>query len=146
MLYTRRMITKAMTVHHLGEQRYVGQSASGQQILLDNSAVKVGVSPTEALLAAVAGCTAVDVVNIFNKKRTPLTRYRIEVAGEMTEETTPKRYTRIVLRHLAYGEGVTREALLKAAELSHEKYCSVAASVNAEVVVEAELLPQDDLV
>lgn len=136
------MVTKTLTLHHLGEQRYVGQAASGHQILLDNSPVKVGVSPTEALLAAVAGCTAVDVVNIFNKKRTPLTHYRIEVVGEMTEDTTPKRYTRIVLRHVGYGEGVTQEALLKAAELSHEKYCSVAASVNAEVVVEAEILPE----
>lgn len=135
------MIQKTLTLHHLGEQRYVGQSPSGHQILLDNSPLKVGVSPSEALLAAVAGCTAVDVVAIFNKKRTPLTAYRIEVVGEMTEETTPKRYEKIVLRHIASGEGVTQEALLKAAQLSHDKYCGVGASVLAEITVEAEVEP-----
>lgn len=132
-----------MTVHHLGEQRYVSVSPSGHQMIMDNSALKVGISPSEALLSAVAGCTAVDVVAIFNKKRTPLTQYRIEVVGELDETTTPKHYRRVTLRHLAYGEGVTQEALQKAAELSHDKYCSVAASLRAEVVVEAELLPAE---
>lgn len=136
------MTTKTITLQHLGDQRYAGVASSGHQILLDNSAFKVGVSPTEALLSAVAGCTAYDVVNIMNKRRTPLSAYRVEVAGEMTEGT-PRRFHRITVRHLAAGEGLTQEALLKAAQLSHEKYCSVAASVNAEIVLEAELLPQE---
>lgn len=129
---------KTLNVTWLGEQRYLGVSESGHQLLIDNSPVKVGVSPMEALLGALATCTAYDGVEIMKKRRTPLASYRIEVEGERAD-TDPKRYTRITVRHIAAGEGVTAEALSKAAHLSHEKYCSVAASLNSEIVVEAEL-------
>ncbi len=92
----------------------------------------------EALLGALATCTAYDVVEIMNKRRTPLATYTIEVEGERAE-TNPKRYTQIIVRHIASGEGVTLEVLSKAAHLSHDKYCSVAASLNAEIVVETQL-------
>ena len=52
----------------------------------------------------------------------------IEAEGERADEH-PRRYTRIVVRHIASGEGLTPEALERAAHLSHEKYCSVAASL-----------------
>ncbi len=127
-----------MTVHHLGEQRYAGFNERGQQLLIDASPLAVGVRPTEALLAALASCTAYDVVTVMNKKRTPLTSYRIEVEGERAE-SQPRRFTHITVRHVAWGEGVTEEALTRAARLSHEKYCSVAATLNAEIALEAVL-------
>lgn len=43
------------------------------------------------------------------------------------------------MRHIASGEGVTEEALSKAAHLSHEKYCSVAASLNSDITVETRV-------
>lgn len=129
---------KTLKVTWLGEQRYLGVSESGQQLLIDNSPVKVGVSPMEALLGALATCTAYDVVEIMNKRRTPLASYRMEVEGERAG-SDPKRYTRITVRHIARGEGVTAEALSKAAHLSHEKYCSVAASLNSEISVETRV-------
>jgi len=129
---------KTLNVTWLGEQRYVGVSESGHQLLIDNSATKVGVSPMEALLGALATCTAYDVVQVMGKKRIGLTGYRIEAEGERADEH-PKRYTRIVVRHIASGEGLTPEALERAAHLSHEKYCSVAASLNCEIVVETRV-------
>ena len=124
-----------MTVHHLGEQRYVGFNESGHQLLIDASPIAVGVRPMEALLGALATCTAFDVVDIMKKRRTPLAHYRVELEGERAEEH-PKRYTHITVRHIAGGEGVTQENLEKAARLSHDKYCSVAASLNSEIHVE----------
>ncbi|EYB66720.1 OsmC-like protein [Deinococcus phoenicis] len=129
---------KTLNVTWLGEQRYVGVSESGHQLLIDNSPLKVGVSPMEALLAALATCTAYDIVEIMKKRRTPLTSYRIEVEGERAD-TTPQRYTTITVRHIASGEGLTPEALEKAAHLSHEKYCSVAASLNSEIRLETRV-------
>lgn len=134
----------SLTVHHLGEQRYVGFNGRGQQLLIDASPVAIGVRPMEALLGALATCTAYDVVGIMEKRRTPLASYRIEVEGERAEEH-PRRFTDIVVRHVGSGPGVTAEALEKAAHLSHEKYCSVVATLNAnirvEVAVEAEAAP-----
>ncbi|ANE43496.1 OsmC family protein [Deinococcus puniceus] len=129
---------KTLNVTWLGEQRYLGVSESGHQLLIDNSPTKIGVSPMEALLGALATCTAYDVVEIMKKRRTPLSSYRIEVEGERAD-TDPKRYTTITVRHIASGEGVTEDALSKAAHLSHEKYCSVAASISSEIVLETKL-------
>lgn len=136
---------KRMTIHHLGEQRYVGFNEGGQQLLIDNSPIKTGPSPMEALLAALATCTAYDIVQIMNKRKTPLSTYRVDVEGERADEH-PRRYTRIKVRHVAGGEGVTLDALQKAAHLSHEKYCSVAATLNADIDVEVELTEQPTLV
>lgn len=130
--------TKTLHVTWLGEQRYLGVSASGHQLLIDNSATRIGVSPMEALLGALATCTAYDVVEVMKKRRTPLASYRIEIEGERAD-AAPKRYTRITVRHIASGEGVSAEALDRAAHLSHEKYCSVAASLNSEITVETRV-------
>ncbi|GGO35538.1 hypothetical protein GCM10008949_38170 [Deinococcus humi] len=141
MLYAAAMTaanTKTLNVTWLGEQRYLGVSASGHQLLIDNSPTKIGVSPMEALLGALATCTAYDVVEVMKKRRTPLASYRIEVEGQRAD-TDPKRYTHITVRHIAGGEGVTAEALERAAHLSHEKYCSVAASLNSEITVETRV-------
>ncbi|QFP77983.1 OsmC family protein [Deinococcus sp. AJ005] len=129
---------KTLNVTWLGEQRYLGVNESGQQLLIDNSATKIGVSPMEALLGALATCTAYDVVEVMKKRRTPLASYRIEVEGTRAD-TDPKRYTHITVRHIAGGEGITAEALERAAHLSHEKYCSVASSLNSEISVETRV-------
>ncbi|HZY64723.1 MAG TPA: hypothetical protein VFE21_02450, partial [Rubrobacteraceae bacterium] len=57
---------------------------------------------------------------------------RIELEGTCAEEH-PRRYTRIKVRHIVGGEGITQKSLEMAVNLSHEKYCSVAASLNAEI-------------
>jgi putative redox protein len=129
---------KTLKVTWLGEQRYVGVSESGHQIIIDNSQLKIGVSPMEALLGALATCTAYDVVNVMGKQRIKLTSYRIEVEGNRAD-THPKRYTGILVKHIASGDGLTEDALSKAAKLSHEKYCSVAASLNCEIIVQVQV-------
>lgn len=127
-----------MNIEHLGGQRYIGHNAAGDQILIDAESPAIGVRPMEALLAALGTCTAFDVVEILAKRRTPVQSYRIELEGTRAEEH-PRRYTHIKVRHVVSGEGITQKSLEKAVNLSHEKYCSVAASLNAEVESEAVL-------
>ena len=116
----------------------MGWNGAGDQIVIDREDVALGVRPTEALLAALGTCTAFDVVSILAKRRTPVESYRIELEGERAEEH-PRRYTRIRVRHLVSGEGITPESLERAVSLSHEKYCSVAATLNSEIEYEAVL-------
>ncbi len=78
------------------------------------------------------------MVSILAKRRTPVESYRIELEGERAEEH-PRRYTRIRVRHLVSGEGITQESLERAVTLSHEKYCSVVASLNSEIESESIL-------
>lgn len=135
--------SKTLTVHHLGSQRYASTNPGGQQIVIDMSPEhRIGVGPMDAVMTALASCTMYDVVEIMNKRRTPLSAYHVTVEGFKAEGSVPPRYERYVLRHVARGEGVTTEALEKAAHLSHEKYCTIGASLAAridiEVIVERE--------
>jgi putative redox protein len=128
--------------------RFVAQNPRGDRITLEahhdapseSDAASIGLGPMEALLAALGSCSAVDVQDILRKKRTPLSAYRIELEG-IRADTTPARYTKIIVRHIGSGEGVTKENLEKAAHLSHEKYCSVASSLREDIefVIEARV-------
>lgn len=131
--------------------RFVAHNPRGDRINIEahhadpatNDPASVGLGPMETLLAALGGCTAVDVQDIMRKRRTPLVTYRLEIEGERAEGT-PGRYTKITVRHIGSGQGVTAEALEKAARLSHDKYCSVASSLRQDIawVIEGKLEAQ----
>ncbi len=132
------------------DSRFVARNPRGDRITIEahhnapgeHDPLSIGLGPMEALLAALGSCSAVDVQDIMAKRRTPLTRYRIELEGERFDGI-PARYTKIVMRHVGSGEGVTKEQLEKAARLSHEKYCSVANSLREDIefVIEAQVEP-----
>lgn len=134
------MATKKVVIHQLSGHRFLGINEKGDKVMIDGDNPSTGMRPTELLLSALAGCTAYDVVDIMNKKRQPLSQYRIEVVGERAEEH-PKRFTHIVVTHYASGPKVTQESLERAAHLSHEKYCSVSATLNAQIEVRAVVEP-----
>lgn len=95
---------------------------------------RAGPSPTESVLAALAGCTSMDVGSILRKKRQTPVSYRIAVTGEKRDEH-PQVYTSIVIEHQVTGE-VEPEALRRAIELSATTYCPVNAMLSHSVRVE----------
>src|SRR2546423_12681027 len=48
----------------------------------DHGGRKLGPTPVEALLSAIAACSAIDVLDILHKKRQIVTSYRVEVDGD----------------------------------------------------------------
>lgn len=90
--------------------------------------------PKEALLASLAGCTAMDVVSILRKKRQRVVAYDIEVTGQSAEEH-PRVFTSIDVEHRVDGE-VTPEALRRSIELSATTYCPVNAMLSARATIE----------
>lgn len=92
-------------------------------------------SPREAVLAALAGCTAMDVASILRKKRQIADSYRISVVGEDREDVQPHVFTRIVVEHQVSGS-VEEEALRRSIELSATRYCPVNAMLSGTVTVE----------
>lgn len=101
-----------------------------------------GASPTEALLGALAACTAMDVAAILRKKRQPFRSYRIEVTGERREEH-PRVYTAITVEHQLAGS-MTAEAVRRSVELSATSYCPVSAMLSASVRIEHRYRIQRD--
>lgn len=137
--------TKA-TIHFAGDEFFVGVTPSGHaQAIETNSTRANAATPMELLLIALGSCTGVDVISILKKKRQHVTGYRIEVSGERREDF-PRSYTRLEVKHIVRGRGVSAAALAGAIELSDKKYCSVAATLrgSAEIVTTYEIVEEDD--
>jgi putative redox protein len=99
-------------------------------------------SPTDHLLAAVGGCTGIDVVSILQKMRQEFRSLRIEVDGTQAEEY-PKYFTKIHLKYIVEGDNIDSDKVRQAVELSQNKYCSVSATLadKCEVTTEIEINP-----
>jgi putative redox protein len=137
--------TKA-TIHLAGNDFFIGISPSGHALAIETDSTRgAAASPMELLLLALGSCTGVDVISILKKKRQQVTDYRIEVSGERREEY-PKSYTRLYVKHIVRGRGVTEQAVASAVELSETKYCSVAATLrgSAEIVTSYEIVEEDE--
>jgi len=137
--------TKA-TIHFAGNDFFVGVTPSGHaQAIETDSARASAATPMELLLIALGSCTGVDVISILKKQRQQVTDYRIEVSGERREQF-PKSYTRLFVKHIVRGRGVSEPAVARAIELSDTKYCSVAATLRgcAEIVTSYEIVEEVD--
>ena len=112
-------------------------TGSGHRMVLDtgpDDGDDAGPRPMEAILAALAGCTAMDVASILRKKRQVPERYEIAVRGERAEEH-PQVFTRIVVEHRVGGE-LDPEAVRRSVELSATRYCPVNAMLSRGVTIE----------
>lgn len=101
-------------------------------------------SPMEALLAALGGCTAMDVISLLRKKRQQVTGYEVEVIGERRMDAHPKVYTRIEIVHRVKGRDLSAAAVADSIQLSDTKYCAVHAMLHHGVPVTTrfELIPE----
>lgn len=130
------------TIHFANNEFFIGVTPSGHaQVIETSSARSAAASPMELLLLALGGCTGVDVISILKKKRQHVTDYRIEVSGERRDEF-PRSFTRLMIKHIVQGHGVTEQAVARAIELSETKYCSVAATLRGgvEIVTSYEII------
>ena len=126
------MTSKSVKLQFEGDRRFTVSNPAGGTFILDPQNPQSHLSPMEALLGALGGCTGYDVVSIMEKKKQKLVSYRVEVTGEQVEDY-PKRYSKIVVTHIGSGPDITLQAMERAVFLSHSKYCSVSASLNMEV-------------
>ena len=113
----------------------------GNKILLDNTTKEgaKGVSPMQAVLMAVAGCSGIDVVSILKKQRQEITNFAAEVEGERVQVDDAKPFKKIVVKFMIDGQVDPKKAQ-KAAELSFDKYCSVSKTIEPNVEVTYEVI------
>ncbi len=123
--------------------QFVGIDSGGHSVVLSGDDQQAGVRPSEMLLAALASCSAVDVVDIMKKKRKPLSKLEVEITGERDPEP-PWPYRTIHLTFLAEGDGLSEKALNQAIKLSIEKYCSVAATVSGVATIQTSIRIMND--
>ena len=98
---------------------FEGTSAHASMTL--DSAGKAGPSPVQTLAFALAGCMGMDVVYILQKGRHELRGLKASLVAERAQED-PHRITAVTIDFTVTG-AVPREAIQRAIDLSHEKYC-----------------------
>jgi putative redox protein len=111
------------TTTWISGQAFESEQKDRGRIAVDGEA---GFSPKALLLTALAACSGIDVVEILEKMRVPFSGLTIETEAEQTEGP-PKVFKDIHLRYQLGCEEENRDKVIKAIELSLEKYCGVAA-------------------
>jgi putative redox protein len=111
--------------------QFVARAGSSPAVVLDSSEGGSGPSPMELVLIGVAGCTAIDVILIMQKKRAAIADFQVNITGQRAEED-PKRYTDIQIEFVLYGKDIKPKAVQQAIRLSETKYCGAMASLNAD--------------
>lgn len=114
-----------------GDLKFTGISSNGHQTKIDGDK-ESGPTPMEVLLEAIGSCSAVDVVVIMEKVRTPLERLEIKLDGHR-HNPEPRYYTDVQIYFDAWGEGINPDKLERAINLSIVKYCSVFHSLRADI-------------
>ncbi|MCU0390564.1 MAG: OsmC family protein [Thermoflexibacter sp.] len=102
----------------------------GNKLYMDGS-VEIGggnlaFRPMQMLLAAIGGCSSIDVISILKKQKQEVTDYHVTVDGEREKGKEPSLFTDIHLHFALKGNHLDQDKVKKAIELSLEKYCSVA--------------------
>ncbi|MRS11585.1 MAG: OsmC family peroxiredoxin [Actinobacteria bacterium] len=122
-----------------GRRRFVGWDEAGHGLVMDatreGGGDGSGLRPIELVLYALAGCTAMDVISILEKKRETVTDLELAVRGTQRESDYPHSYVRIEVEYRVTGVGVKPESVARAVELSEEKYCSVKGMFGPQVQV-----------
>ena len=111
-----------------GKMSFEGSAESGFSLPLGTSVESGGDNdgfrPMELLLVGLAGCTAMDVISILEKKGQDVTGFEVRVVEAERAAAHPKVYTHIVLEYVVTGRNVERAAVERAVELSATKFCS----------------------
>lgn len=96
-----------------------------------------GATPTEMLLASLAGCMGIDAAMILNRHLENITHMEIMTEG-IRETDPPKSFKAIQVTFVIEGD-VKEDRIWRALRLSEEKYCTVSNSLKAEITYDVVL-------
>jgi putative redox protein len=104
----------------------VATSGSGVPILMESGYSKEGSNlaarPMELIAIGLAGCLAMDVLSILEKKRQKVVSYRVNVDAPRSPEYQ-KVFTSALITFILTGIQIDEHALLRSIELAATKYC-----------------------
>lgn len=106
---------------------------------IESGGMDTGPRPKPMILAALASCTAMDVVAILKKMQVTYEGLSLQVSGDLTDEH-PKYYHKIHIIYSFKGNDLPMDKLQRAVELSQTKYCGVTAMLNKAATITYEIV------
>ncbi len=114
-------------VKWLDNMSFVGESGSGHSVVMDgppeSGGRDLGVRPMEMLLLGLGGCASFDIVSMLKKGKQDLVDCEVEINAERAD-SEPKVFTKIHMHFIISGNDLSEKKVIRAIELSAEKYCS----------------------
>lgn len=89
-----------------------------------------GLRPKSLMLTSLAGCTGMDLGSLFKKMRVDVEGISIEVSGELSNEH-PRIYKSTHITYTFTGKNLDKDKIIKAVDLSFNRYCGVVAMFQA---------------
>jgi len=114
----------------------------GHKITMDDPTDEIsdnsGPSPKRMMLASLAGCTGIDIVSILNKMKVEFSNFTITVHAALTNEH-PKIYNLVKVTYKIKLAEEDKPKMIKAVNLSTEKYCGVFAMFRSFAKMDTEI-------
>lgn len=119
-----------INIKRLGENfNLEATNEDGRSFLMDASedigGENKGLRPMQVLLSSLGGCSAIDVILILKKQKQVIEDFEIELTGGRETKGDYSLFTDITL-HFKLKGNLELSKVERAVELSLEKYCSVA--------------------
>ena len=126
-------------VNWKGRLTFTGTADSGFEVALGSfpevGGDDDGFRPMELMALSLAGCTAMDVISILNKKRQKVSDYRVKVLADRADGH-PKVFTTATIEYHIAGEDIDEGAVTRAMELSADSYCPAQAMLGRIIPLE----------
>jgi putative redox protein len=94
-----------------------------------------GFRPMELFAIGLAGCTAMDIISILNKKGQMVSAFEVRAHVERAQDF-PKVFTSGVVEYLVTGHNIDEAALIRSMELSATRYCPAQAMLGKIMPIE----------
>lgn len=119
---------------------------TGHHLLMDagieSGGKDQGPRPKPLLLAALSGCSGMDIVAILKKMKVTDYDFEIQVDGDTVDEH-PMVYHAIELSFRFVGKDLPEDKVKKAVNLSTEKYCAVNAMLGKTARIKVRIFIND---
>jgi len=133
---------RRVTLERVETGVYRARNAAGAELVF-GSFVEDGFTPVELLLAAIGGCSAVDV-DLVTARRSEPERFEISVEADNIRDETGNILADVQMTfHVRFPAGPdgdkARQLLPRAVRTSHERTCTVSRTVEAATPVQVKL-------
>ena len=135
------MITHAVTTvfnDHMAFTATINGHIVRMDTTADDGGEDSGPSPKRLMLASLAGCTGIDIVSILNKMKVEFSDFSIGVHAALSNEH-PKIYNHVKLTYKIKLAEEDKSKMIKAVNLSTEKYCGVYAMFKTFAKMDTEI-------
>jgi putative redox protein len=137
--------TRSVVIERVSVGRYQVRNRRGGVISV-GSGEGDDFTPVELLLAAIGGCTGIDVDLITSRRAEP-DQFVVRVSGDKVRDDSGNRMENLAVEFtVAFPDGdagdAAREALPRALQRSHDRLCTVSRTVESGTPVTAEIVAQ----